>query len=188
MRRRSTDFTIAVPFVTVPPHSFVRHAVELTRVDGEKNTLHYAILGGNAKVVHFLVMKGFALLRLFDENGDTPFLLACKRGFYQGICVIAANGVRIARDPKLTIDGGTPLHAAAESGNEEAVAYLLRREANPGACPDPGRGRFFFLSLFLSLPRGNLALISPLPPPMWYKHQINREPELRNADAAHGCR
>lgn len=80
-------------------------------------------------------MKGFALLRLYDENGDTPFLLACRLGFVQGISVIAANGVRIARDPKLAIDGGTPLHAAAESGNEEAVVYLLGREANPGEYP-----------------------------------------------------
>ena len=71
-----------------------------------------------------------------DKNGETPLLLACRRGFEDIIDALLKEGANPNYQDCKT--GNTPLIAAANSGNCQVVEKLLHAGANPNVLNNYG--------------------------------------------------
>lgn len=110
-------------------------AVEFTRkiVDPDGDTdFHCAAYRGNIDVLNYLYKKG-RNINCVNNNGDTPLMLACKKGQFNAVKTILRmdselsetnenyHGVRIKTINKY---GDNIYLLACESGNEELVKFL----------------------------------------------------------------
>ena len=81
--------------------------------------LHVAAMLGNLRIVKLLLMRG-ASVNARDNRGDTPLVLAVKRGVPEGVV-------------KALIDAGAELDGAMEVAKDTAVVQrLLESGAEPG--------------------------------------------------------
>lgn len=97
---------------------------------GRETALHHAVLSGNEAVVKLLLEKG-ADLEATSSNGHTA--LFCVFGVENSasesiLDLLLANGANVnSSEPFRQL---TPLHLAAQDGNEWAVRALLAKGAN----------------------------------------------------------
>ena len=71
----------------------------------------------------------------WNNNGDTPLIIAAERGKGVAASVLIANGADVKR--KLT-HGGTPLHSAAYGNEADVAQMLLENGAEVNAKDDNG--------------------------------------------------
>ncbi|CAB3374665.1 Hypothetical predicted protein [Cloeon dipterum] len=80
----------------------------------------------NEKVISWLVEESGINLNALNLNGESAFLIACKRKNWKVVNIMLTKDVAVnANDP----EGKTTLHYAAESGKLEIVQTLLERGA-----------------------------------------------------------
>ncbi|GHT98194.1 hypothetical protein FACS1894126_3380 [Alphaproteobacteria bacterium] len=98
------------------------------------NELHLAVLNSDANKIK-LLSNNIALLDIPCKTGDTPLFFAILNKDHKMVKAICEYD---QIDPNGTvIDGAfkgyTPLHLAAETGNDLAIQCLLEKGANPNA-------------------------------------------------------
>lgn len=87
-------------------------------------------------VVEELLKNGADPNRREDEGtGFSPLLWASRGGHVDTVRLLLAAGA----DPSLSVDGTTPLHAAAERGSALVCQLLVEHGADPAAVDDQGR-------------------------------------------------
>lgn len=109
-----------------------------------KTALHMTAEGGEMELCKALVEAG-AKLDLHDLTGQTPIELAARKGHYSVVKFLVAEGCDVD-----SVYGGTLLHLAAMTGNQEMVQLLMTRKT-PEPEPqiqgseedqDPGDGEY----------------------------------------------
>jgi ankyrin repeat protein len=100
--------------------------LEATDNQGE-TALHHAATWGHRDVVAFLISKG-AQANSRDEQGNTPFMLACQEGHLQVLQMLfdATQGQGLEDEDD---DGCTGLHTAISEGHKDVVTFLLSKGA-----------------------------------------------------------
>ncbi len=108
-------------------------------ISSGKTPLHYASFGGHKAVVEYLVNEQICNPRSTDDDGMTPFHLACQEGRMEIVQFFLK--LNISEFSKLTTeDGRTLLHCAALSGNTELVKQLAENSSfNLNAMDTEGR-------------------------------------------------
>lgn len=86
--------------------------------------LHFAARGGQASVVHYLLLKGVKPC-VCNKFNETPLFSAAESG---SLTVLH----RLCKDKETKVDaqdkfGDTALHFAARDGHQEVCEVLLRR-------------------------------------------------------------
>ncbi len=89
--------------------------------------LHIAVRNRNANWVGFLLSRG-ADPNLGDANGDTPLILAARRGFAEAVARMLMKRAEVDRTNKL---GETALIAAVQQRQTAIAKMLLEAGANP---------------------------------------------------------
>jgi ankyrin repeat protein len=89
--------------------------------------LHIAMRARNANWVGFLLAKG-ADPDLGDANGDTPLILAARRGFVEGAARMLMKSAEVDKPNKL---GETALIVAVQQRQTAIARMLLEAGANP---------------------------------------------------------
>jgi ankyrin repeat protein len=97
------------------------------RGDDGNAGLHIAMRARNANWVGFLLSRG-ADPNLGDANGDTPLLLAARRGFVEGAARMLMNRAEVDKTNKL---GETALIVAVQQRQTAIVKMLLEAGADP---------------------------------------------------------
>jgi ankyrin repeat protein len=103
-----------------------KQALQETDNEG-KAALHYAAEYGHEETVSFLLLQG-AQANSKDENGATPFMMACEYGEIDVMKVLLQHvGPEALQE---TDDKGrTAIHFAAYRGHEDIVTFLLGQGA-----------------------------------------------------------
>ncbi|KAI5462904.1 ankyrin repeat-containing domain protein [Mariannaea sp. PMI_226] len=103
--------------------------LEIRQPNG-KTALHMAISMRNQEFTQLLISRGANVDRVLLDH--TPLTLSITLGCTAITAVLVDSGA----DPnKASRDGNTPLLAAASTGHDETVRYLLAHGADPSACP-----------------------------------------------------
>ncbi len=92
------------------------------------NALHYAALGGSARITDYFVGCGLDVLAK-DVDGDTPLHIACDRKHIDPALVdilLSAGGSLDVENS----DGFTPFLNACFHGNLELIEHILRSKGN----------------------------------------------------------
>ena len=97
------------------------------RGDDGNAGLHIAVRNRNATWVGFLLARG-ADPNLGDANGDTPMILAARRGFVEGVARLLMKRAEVDRTNRL---GETALIAAVQQRQVAIVKMLLEAGADP---------------------------------------------------------
>lgn len=97
------------------------------RGDDGNAGLHIAVRNRNANWVGFLLARG-ADPNLGDANGDTPLILAARRGFVEGVARMLMKSPDVDTTNKL---GETALIAAVQQRQAGIVKMLLQAGADP---------------------------------------------------------
>lgn len=88
-----------------------------------RTPLHSAVLKGHIEIVRFLLSQEECLVNEVDNNGMSPFLIACEMGNLAIVKLLAETGkVQTDRHPY----GLPPLGYASKNGHLPTVLYLLR--------------------------------------------------------------
>ncbi|CAG9772144.1 unnamed protein product [Ceutorhynchus assimilis] len=112
----------------------------LTAKDSNQRILlHWASIGGNLKLVTYLIELGSPIDPL-DDTETTPLILASSAGHEQVVSLLIDKGAKIDQqstnghsalhgaDINITDKrGSTPLHRASSKGNLEIIKILLER-------------------------------------------------------------
>ena len=96
-----------------------------------KTALHMCAEGGELELCKVLVEAG-AKLDVHDLSSQTSIELAARKGHYEVVKFLVAAGCDVE-----TVYGGTLLHLAALTGNQEMVKLLMTRKM-PQALPQGG--------------------------------------------------
>ena len=100
----------------------VRLSVEGT-TDVQGNTpLHQAVFNGQAEIVRTLLATSPGLTDSFNDDGETPLIIACLKGNLTVAKMLIEAG---ADTNKVMLNGNGPLHFAAWSGNKFIGNELL---------------------------------------------------------------
>ncbi|KAH6970798.1 ankyrin repeat-containing domain protein [Ilyonectria sp. MPI-CAGE-AT-0026] len=103
--------------------------LEVRQPDG-RTALHLAISMRNHEFAQLLISRGAKVDRVLREH--TPLTMAISTQ----CTAITANLIDSGADPNLpSRNGNTPLLAAASTGHDETIRYLLAHGADPSACP-----------------------------------------------------
>lgn len=103
--------------------------LEVRQPDG-KTALHLAISMRNHEFAQLLISRGANVDRVLRDH--TPLTMAISLRCTAISAVLIDSGA----DPNLASrNGNTPLLAAASTGHDETVRYLLAHSADPSACP-----------------------------------------------------
>ena len=147
-------------------HSLVQSGLDINAKDiNAKTPLHYAASIGRFSLVKYLVEQG-ANVHLKDKNHKTALVYAIEKNRIKVIIYLSkkaneqkayqedeflfesakkgdmdyvAYGVSTGDINKVNKDGKTALHVAAEAGQFEIVAFLLRLGANKELLDHDGR-------------------------------------------------
>lgn len=113
--------------------SFKRKELEKVQEDVRKlsclksTPLHYAVLGGNIKIVRFLLAQG-AVVDAENVFKESPLHWACKLGKEEVIlCLLSHQASPNVQDS----EGNTPMHWAAEYDHEHVVRLLNLNGGRP---------------------------------------------------------
>jgi ankyrin repeat protein len=87
-----------------------------------KTALHMTAEGGELELCKVLIEAG-AKLDAIDLSQQTPIELAARKGHYSVVKLLVASGCDVD-----TVYGGTLLHLAALTGNQEMVQLLMTRK------------------------------------------------------------
>jgi ankyrin repeat protein len=112
----------AVALVEKPGSTVVNY-----RGDDGNAGLHIAMRSRNANWVGFLLANG-ADPNLGDANGDTPLILAARRGFVEGAARMLMKQAEVDKTNKL---GETALIVAVQQRQTAIARLLLEAGANP---------------------------------------------------------
>ncbi|ELU08371.1 hypothetical protein CAPTEDRAFT_227685 [Capitella teleta] len=88
--------------------------------------MHQAISLGYLDVVHYLLQSGKVRVHETDENLQSLVHLSV---FHNQMCILKYLLFQVRPPPKVNVaasSGNTPLHVAANMGNEDAIAYLAQ--------------------------------------------------------------
>jgi ankyrin repeat protein len=89
--------------------------------------LHCAALWGHGETVTFLLGQG-AQANSRDEDGTTPFMMACQQG-HMGVVKVLLQHMGKQALQETDNEGRTALHYAAYGGHEEIAAFLISQGA-----------------------------------------------------------
>ncbi|CAH0389141.1 unnamed protein product [Bemisia tabaci] len=154
----------------------------------EKQTaLHHAAQVGDEKLVRILLEKGVSCSPR-DNDGFTPLLIACERGFLDVVRLLLNPHIPGFKDQPLPV----ALIRALSLGHEEIVLALLDAGASPNTVLEPDltlpsrsshRHTEFGLSpLFLACEEGHLRIVTHL---LKRGAQINWRRPIDNYSALH---
>jgi ankyrin len=93
--------------------------------------LHLAALGGQEQAAAFLLGQG-AQSTHREADGNTPLTMACWRG-HSGVARLLLQHLGKQELKATNKEGQTALHAAAWSGDEDIVSFLLGQGAVPSS-------------------------------------------------------
>ena len=116
------EATKAIELLEKPGSTVVNY-----RGDDGNAGLHIAMRNRNANWVGFLLARG-ADPNLGDANGDTPLILAARRGFVEGAARMLMKRAEVDKANKL---GETALIVAVQQRQTAIVKMLLEAGANP---------------------------------------------------------
>jgi ankyrin repeat protein len=117
-----------------------RQAFQETDNEG-KMALHFAAKWGHEDIVTFLLGQG-AQANSRDEDGATPFMMACEYGEIGVVKVLRQHmGAQAFQEALRETDemGGTALHLAAQGGHKDIVTFLLEQGAQANSKDGSGR-------------------------------------------------
>lgn len=100
-----------------------------SRSEAGKTPLHFAVEGGHADVVRYLLEKG-AAVNAGNADGDTPLHYAAGWGFMDIIAILIENGADVAARSNA---GDTPLHYVRFQGITPVAKALLDHGADVNA-------------------------------------------------------
>ena len=112
-----------------------RNADWTLRDDENSTVLHHSCrLGGSVgmSIITVLNNHGCDVLRLismYDNNGDTPLLIACDNKNVEIVSYLVSSNVNVNIQNKET--GVTPLQLAIRRRNEEIIKLVLSKNADP---------------------------------------------------------
>jgi uncharacterized protein len=122
MALKEGEATKALELVEKPGSTVVNYR------GGDGNAgLHIAMRARNANWVGFLLSRG-ADPNLGDANGDTPLMLAARRGFVEGAARMLMKRAEVDKPNKL---GETALIVAVQQRQSAIVRMVLEAGANP---------------------------------------------------------
>lgn len=105
--------------------------VDINALDeDQKSPLHHAAENGHEEVVRFLLSLKGAEINLESGDGMTPLVLSAKEGSL-------ATTKLLLEDPRIDLELGNPLHAAAENWRDQIVEMLLKDGRVPIDAEDP---------------------------------------------------
>lgn len=116
------EFGKALELVDKPGSTVVNY-----RGDDGNAGLHIAMRGRNANWVGFLLSSG-ADPNLGDANGDTPLILAARRGFVEGAARMLMKSAEVDKANRL---GETALIVAVQQRQTAIAKMLLEAGADP---------------------------------------------------------
>ncbi|KAL3265407.1 hypothetical protein HHI36_009612 [Cryptolaemus montrouzieri] len=96
------------------------------RDENERILLHWASVGGNFKLVSFLVELG-SVIDSLDDNDNTPLILASSAGHFPVVCLLLEKGAKVNQK---TTSGHSALQYAASKGWLEICQKLLDYKAD----------------------------------------------------------
>lgn len=100
------------------------------------NYLHLAIAAGRSEIAKLLIVKmreSGVNINAPAADGETPLLMAIKKGHYAVAAELIANGVSLNFRDK---SGHTALHIAINTGNIELTKIITAKMAADGISPD----------------------------------------------------
>lgn len=116
---------------------FYQEEFDFNEIDykGQKPS-HYAAMSSTSDALKYLWMKGIDILKQKDDEGMTPFHVACK---YDNIEIVKFLCEKIAQEGDLKFETklnmnyynsriSTPLHIACTNGCVEIVKYILKNK------------------------------------------------------------
>jgi len=107
-----------------------------------------ACSGGHMEVVKILVAEQEAALHISKENGFTPFLITCEKGFLQIAQFLLDHSKDLVRIVPNNSEGLSPLHCAAAAGHLPVVKVLLDFNADMYSTDERGRSPFDIACMF----------------------------------------
>ncbi len=108
-------------------------------ISSGRTPLHYACFGGQKAVVEYLIHKQTCNPRCTDDDGLTPFHLACQEG-HLDIVLFFLELSMPEFNTLTTEDGRTLMHCAALCGNPEVLKQLAENtECDLNAVDSEGR-------------------------------------------------
>jgi ankyrin repeat protein len=110
-------------------------ALQETDIQG-MTALHIAASWDNKEIVSFLLEQG-AQADSRDEDGATPFMLACKMG-HMGVVKMLLEHMGPQAFQETDTKGRTALHFAASCGKDDIVSFLLGQGAQANSRDEDG--------------------------------------------------
>ncbi|XP_041849818.1 ankyrin repeat and protein kinase domain-containing protein 1 [Melanotaenia boesemani] len=109
--------------------SSFRHSVRKehthTLFPGQKNLLHYTVVSGDSESVEHVLNLG-AEVNCTTAKGYTPVIVAVLQRFHDIISLLLEHGANVTQGDE---DQWTPLHFAAQNGDDRAARLLLDKGA-----------------------------------------------------------
>lgn len=108
------------------PNPELGYSQLLKTTDRGNNTLHFAALGQESKILNFIMGIFPHLMTIPNYSGEYPLHWACRAGCVDNVKLLLKHGGSLSyRDNSKN----TPFHTAVESGNYDVVQYLLENES-----------------------------------------------------------
>ncbi|XP_071085594.1 serine/threonine-protein phosphatase 6 regulatory ankyrin repeat subunit A-like [Haliotis cracherodii] len=104
----------------------VKKRCNLSSVDNSgRNILHCACVGGNVRIVEYIISQDSVDLPSKDKEGQTPIMLAAKNGHKNVFDLLVKKGCSLT-----TVDnsGRNILHCARVGGNVQIVEYIISQD------------------------------------------------------------
>ncbi|XP_014862944.1 PREDICTED: ankyrin repeat and protein kinase domain-containing protein 1 [Poecilia mexicana] len=92
---------------------------------GNKSLLHFTVASGDAESVKHVLSLG-AEVNCTTARGYTPLIIAVLQRFYDITCLLLDHGASTSQGDK---DQWTPLHFAAQNGDDRTIRLLLEKGA-----------------------------------------------------------